>query len=91
MSCNPENWTLEDLLRMDVTMYDTRGMPVGVVPNFRVSVQREVENGVHFIIHADGYNSPTLDLVACGNMLHRLEDVEYDEKTYKYVIKEAKK
>lgn len=54
--------TLEDLISMRVKSHDINDNDVLVSPDFRVSVQRFDDDGVHVIIHADGYNSETLDL-----------------------------
>lgn len=62
--------TLEDLLRMKVTttMSTMAGdNAVEYTPDFRVAVQGEKNGGIHFIIHANGHNSNTLDFVATGN------------------------
>lgn len=60
--------TLEQLLRMQVKY------PNGNYgsPEFRVAVQGERDGGVHFIIHASGHDSETLDLVAVGNELRNV-------------------
>ena len=63
--------TLESLLRMKVKSEGKDG-PVDISPQFRVAVQGEVLGGVHFIIHANGHDSETLDLVVFGNVLKDL-------------------
>lgn len=55
--------SLEELLRMKVQSKRLDGSPVGVSPDFRIAVQEETENGVRVIVHADGYDSETLDLI----------------------------
>ena len=60
--------TLEQLLRMKVAAKGFLG-PVDVSPEFRVAIQGERDGGVHFIIHANGHDSKTLDFVAVGNEL----------------------
>jgi hypothetical protein len=73
MSCNPENWTLEDLLRMQVESYSpVRNEPVTVSPEFRVAVQEVGVHNVRIIIHANGHNSNTLDFLVEGNNLTQL-------------------
>jgi len=69
--------TLEDLLRMTVISQDKDGKAIEVSPEFRVSVQslKTAYNGVtgvHFLIHANGHNSDTLDFVVIGNDLNDL-------------------
>lgn len=54
--------TLEDLISMRVKSKDIHGNDVLVSPEFRVAVQRFDDDGAHVIIHADGYDSETLDL-----------------------------
>jgi hypothetical protein len=53
------------LLRMTVPVpagcVGEEGSPMS--PEFRVSVQLVTDEGVHFIIHADGHSSDTLDVV----------------------------
>jgi hypothetical protein len=68
-------WTmtrLEDLLRMTVPAKDKDGNAIEMTPGFRVSVQRKNDDGVHFIIHADGHNSDTLDYIVSGDVLRPL-------------------
>jgi len=62
---------LETLLRTTVPVPAGCVAPEGspMSPRFRVDVQHAFEDGVHFIIHADGHSSDTLDLVAKGNSL----------------------
>lgn len=56
--------SLEDLLRMKINgTSGVTGEPVKFSPHFTVSVQGEIGGGVHFIIHADSYNSETLDFI----------------------------
>ncbi len=63
--------TLEDLLKMTVPVpagcISPEGTPMS--PEFRVSIQSIAAEGVHFIIHANGHDSDTLDFVARGNEL----------------------
>ena len=65
----PRQPTLEQLLRMTVGVEnkDTR-----FTPPFCVSVQGERDGGIHFIIHANGYDSETLDFIAKGDRLERI-------------------
>jgi hypothetical protein len=57
---------VDNLLRMTVPVPAGCVAPEGspMSPEFRVSVQLVTEAGVHFIMHADGHSSGTLDLVA---------------------------
>jgi hypothetical protein len=66
--------TLEGLLRMTVPAKDKDGNDIQITPEFRLSVQETKamvngEPGVRIIIHADGYNSDTLDYVVSGDEL----------------------
>ena len=62
--------TLEDLLRMTVKGRSAvTQQEINYPPQFRVSVQNIRDGGVHFIIHADGHNSDTLDFIVKGNTL----------------------
>lgn len=64
---------LEELLSMKVhNLNAVTGEQVSYPPEFRVSVQGRRDGGVHFIIHANGYNSETLDFVAKGDKIERL-------------------
>lgn len=64
---------LEQLLRMKVSgISAVSGEDIEYSPEFRVSVQRESEDGVHVIIHADGYDSETLDLLVSENRIRVL-------------------
>lgn len=63
---------LEELLRTQVECEDGRGNTVQISPEFRVSVQGERDGGLHFIIHAHGYDSETLDFVVKGNELTQI-------------------
>ncbi len=67
----PQPPTLEDLLRMTVPVGPGCTSPEGtpMSPGFRVSVQKASDDGVHFIIHANGHDSETVDFVAKGNRL----------------------
>ena len=68
-------WTmtrLEDLLRMTVPALDKDGIVIAMTPEFRVSVQKISDDGVHFIIHANGHNSDTLDYIVDGDQLRPL-------------------
>jgi len=61
-----ENMTLQDLLKMKVKISTTENC----TPEFRVAVQQHRDDGsTHFIIHADGHNSETLDFLVTGNTL----------------------
>ncbi len=64
--------SLENLLRMKVAAKDKDNNPVEVSPDFRVAVQGRRDGGIHFLIHADGHNSDTLDFVVTGNALECL-------------------
>ncbi len=64
--------TLQQLLGTLVTTQDKEGKDVQISPEFRVAVQQVVRDeggGIHFIIHANGYNSETLDFLVVGNEL----------------------
>lgn len=69
--------TLEELLSMRVNVPWMGMMPRGtkMTPQFRVSVQETPGEGVHFIIHADGYDSDTLDFRVRGNELEVINTV----------------
>lgn len=62
---------LEKLLRMTVPVGPGCVAPedTPMSPDFRVSVQNIADDHVHFIIHADGHNSDTLDFRVSGNAL----------------------
>lgn len=66
--------TLEELLRMTVPVPAGCTAPEGspMSPQFRVSVQAIRDDGVHFIIHAEGHHSETLDFIVRGDSLKRL-------------------
>lgn len=72
----PQPPTLEELLRMTVPVGPGCVAPEGtpMTPEFRVAVQNVGDDGVHFLIHAVGHNSDTLDLVANGNQLTRINE-----------------
>lgn len=63
--------TLEELLRMTVKVKTVNKLDLDMIPQFRVSVQEVTKKGVHFIIHADGYDSETLDFICKDNKLKR--------------------
>ena len=64
--------TLEKLLRMTVRVKSrVDKIKVNMTPEFRVSVQRINDIGVHFTIHADGYDSETLDFICNGDKIFR--------------------
>ena len=67
----PQPPTLEHLLRMTVPVPAGCVAPEGTPtsPEFRVVVQRADNDGVHFIIHANGHRSDTLDFIVRGNLL----------------------
>ena len=65
----PKRPTLENLLRMECDTVSVTGQDIVVVPNFRVAVQKKTDAGVHIIIHADDFDSDTLDFVVKGNEL----------------------
>lgn len=59
---------LEGLLK---TQVEESG--VKFTPDFRVAVQNtNKHNGIHIIIHPNGYNGETLDFVVRGNSLEQL-------------------
>lgn len=75
--------TLEELLRMrvDLERSDSEST-IEITPDFRIAVQDlnkdlnplgierfDAVKGVHIIVHANGYNSDTLDFVVSGNKL----------------------
>lgn len=65
--------TLEKLLRMEVEGKNSiTGENVKFTPEFRVAVQKKTNEGVHFIIHANGHNSETLDFFVSENELFLL-------------------
>ncbi len=64
--------TLEDLLRMKVPAKDKDQNDIQMSPDFRVAVQRENDQGVHFIIHPIDHNGETIDFVVKGNHLQYL-------------------
>ncbi len=61
--------TLEDLLKTKTLSTDKDNNSVSVHPEFRVSIQKETEHGVHFIIHPMNINGETLDFICKGNSL----------------------
>jgi len=63
--------TLEELLRMTIKVKTITKLELDMTPEFRVSVQNVNNLGVHFIIHADGYDSETLDFVCSGDKIFR--------------------
>lgn len=68
------NWsensmTLQDLLSMEVESTNISRGIIKVPPEFRVSVQEKTDQGVRIIIHADGHNSETMDLLVNGDNL----------------------
>lgn len=70
--------TLEDLLRMTVPAKDKDGNDIQITPEFRLAVQNfNKEGGIHFIVHANGYNSDTLDYIVKDNTLKYLESVAH--------------
>ena len=65
--------TLENLLRMEVEGKNSvTGEEVKFTPEFRVAVQKKTNEGVHFIIHANGHNSETLDFLVKSDELFQL-------------------
>lgn len=64
--------TLEELLRMKVPAKDMHGNDIQITPEFRVAVQGLSKEGVHFIIHANGHNSDTIDYMVNGDELKQL-------------------
>jgi len=82
--------TLEDLLRMKIESVSpvTHGK-VSASPDFRIAVQRSTDQGVHFIVHAAGWDSTTLDFVAVGNTLYELgDDIHWDYENKCFVLTE---
>jgi len=63
--------TLEELLRMTVKVKTVNNLDLDMTPEFRVSVQKINKLGVHFIIHAEGYDSETLDFICSGDKIFR--------------------
>ena len=61
--------TLESLLRMLVPAKDKDGNDIEISPEFRVAVQHIKDDGVHIIIHPNGYSGDTLDFLVSGNEL----------------------
>lgn len=63
--------SLEGLLRTTYPVGPGCIAPEGTPasPEFRVSIQATHSDGVHFIIHALGHNSETLDFIVQGNSL----------------------
>lgn len=53
--------TLEELLRMQVLQKMPNNRVITYYPFFTVAVQGTSDQGVHFIIHAEGFDSETLD------------------------------
>jgi len=71
------NWsknimTLQQLLETTVISQDKDGNNVEVSPDFRVSVQKVINGGLHFIIHPSGHDGETLDFVVTGNTVEPL-------------------
>lgn len=66
--------TLQELLeqRVLVKSFDGSG-DVAVSPEFRVAYQGSQDGGAHFIIHMNGHNSETLDFIAKGDQIERLQ------------------
>lgn len=63
--------TLEGLLRTTYKVGPGCVAPEGALasPEFRISIQKITPDGVHFIVHAHGMDSETLDFIAIGNRL----------------------
>lgn len=62
---------------MTVESEDKDGNKIQITPQFRLSVQNlhwtnGGDDAVHFIIHANGYNSETLDYVVYGDNVTEL-------------------
>lgn len=65
--------TLEKLLRTKIKgVSPVSGEAIEFFPEYRVSVQKETEEGVHIIIHANSYNSATLDLLVSGDTIKNI-------------------
>lgn len=52
---------------MGVKSKDKDGNTVMVSPEFRVAVQSKTDEGIHVIVHANGHNSDTVDLIVTGD------------------------
>mgnify|MGYP001584900524 FL=1 len=63
--------TLENLLRMTVPVgpgcIALEGSPMS--PEFRLSIQEITDDWVRFIVHANGHDSDTMDLIVRGNSI----------------------
>ena len=74
--------TIEELLSMKVKgkngVLKEQGKPceVEVSPEFRVAVQNITDEGVHIIIHANGHNSDTIDLLVKDNKVSVINNSE---------------
>ena len=70
----PRPATLEQILRTTYPVgpgcVGQEGSPAS--PDFRVAIQAITDEGVHFIIHANGHDSETGDFIIKGNTLRRL-------------------
>lgn len=64
-----EIFTLQDLLRQTVKINGADAHP-----DFRVAYQGERDGGSHFIIHINGHDSETLDFIAKGDQIQRLQN-----------------
>lgn len=64
---------LQTLLSTKVVTKNKDGKEISITPSFCVSVQKVLDDGrVHFIIHPDGVNGDTVDLIVQGNTLTQL-------------------
>jgi hypothetical protein len=75
--------TLQELLKTKVDI-GHKDKPKKVIPPFRVAVQDVRPDGVHFIIHPNGYDGETLDFLVQDNTLipiiNGIEEVEEVEE-----------
>ena len=67
---------LYELLSMEVEIDSpVLGKKVMITPEFRVAFQGNKQGGKHFIIHASGHNSDTLDIVVKPDRIELLENM----------------
>ena len=68
------NVTLEELLRMTVPVGPGCIVPedTPMSPDFRIAVQEKIDDGIRIIIHANGYDSDTLDFMVKGNSIEEI-------------------
>lgn len=75
-----EQSTIEELLSMKVLSENHRQEPIQVSPEFRVAVQKITTEGVHIILHANGHDSDTLDLLVKDDKVTIIDNSPY--RTY---------